>query len=390
MNSIFRFERFFAFLLLLHLILYGVSSSNAASLTWQNATAYPIPIFDEVALVGQDSFIYAFGGNNFSGTATSISFKFNSTSQEWIEIKPMPYPASSTTGCVANDGRMFIFGLTGYIQIYSPMDDIWNTTVVSGYSFEDVLMSCAVDSSTGLMYITGGQSIPTRFYCYNVSSNTVTDLYTSNYPLSGWGHGSFVADNGYLYLFGGFSSTQGIYTTNCFAYQISTGGWFTATSMLRGAAWFGYATDGSRFYAIGGSNNTGTSHLLEYTQVYDIYSNVWSLDTGIVLSGGIYAGAAVYLNGDLRLIGGLDSGYLSVQRVALLCGVYSFSGSCDDLNQCTGNDVCNSNGECVGTCLQVPGCDCSSSSTIFPPTLIFTSMTMTTSTIVWLVFFYWF
>jgi len=116
--------------------------------------------------------------------------------------------------------------------------------------------------------------------------------------------------------------------------------------MTQAAAYFGYATDGSRFYAIGGYGN---EDYLNYTQVYDISSGDWSIDDGIVYSGGIEYNAAVFLDGNLHSIGGLLSGnWLSVHRVASLCGVYTFNGPCNDENECTFNDSCQSNGQCVG------------------------------------------
>jgi len=79
------------------------------------------------------------------------------------------------TGCVANDRRFFIFGgaetsvsSPNFIQIYNATDNSWNSTTTpnmpSGASIEDFWMSCAMDISTGLMYITGGYNNPTLFY----------------------------------------------------------------------------------------------------------------------------------------------------------------------------------------------------------------------------------
>jgi len=165
----------------------------------------------------------------------------------------LSHPVYVATGCVANDGRFFIFGGGANLQIYNATDNSWNTTIPnmpSGASLDDYRMSCAVDSSTGLMYITGGYDDGTRFYSYNVSSNTITNLSTSSSPthFNLYGQGSFV-NNGKLYVFGGADSTG--FSSSTYIYDIANHSWSTGGNMTQAASQFGYATDGSRFYAIG-------------------------------------------------------------------------------------------------------------------------------------------
>jgi hypothetical protein len=293
------------------------------------------------------------------------------------------------TGCVSNDGRFFIFGglnmnssMSNHIQIYNATNNSWNTispNMTSGTSIADVWMSCALDSSSGLMYITGGQKNGTRFYSYNVSSNTITNLSTSSSPspFNKWGQGSFV-NNGKLYVFGGQDDSTSVFSSSTYIYDIADSSWSTGGNMTQAADSFGYATDGSRFYVIGGLGNEG---YLEYTQVYDISSGVWSINYGIVYSGGMYGSAAVFLDGTLHSIGGWDDIYLSVHRIASLCGVYTYcvpnqcqnatcnpttgncvytnvSGrSCNSNNQCLLNTTC-SNGECTGQSKNCFGSTC--------------------------------
>ena len=290
-----------------------VVSAASFSLTWSDDVAYPIAIGFTVALTGQDHCIYVFGGQDSAGT-TSTSYKFNATAGslrglfvcsldncaacfshlslhlEWTSINSMPAGVANAAGCVANDGRFFIFGgyennrtSPSFIQIYSAAGDSWSTTtpmIPSGASIADFHMSCAVDSNTGLMYLTGGDNKGNRFYIYNVSSNSITDLSSSSPFSSLSGHGSFVANNGKFYVFGGCC-----YSAATYIYAIATSNWSTGASMMQAAAWFGYATNGSRFYVIGGYN--GSSYL-QNTQVYDISANVWSVDNGIVFAGEIY------------------------------------------------------------------------------------------------------
>jgi hypothetical protein len=332
-------------------------------LEWKNDTSYPFAVWSQVALVGQDDCIYVFGGQNSSYDAISNSYKYNTTAgspKEWVEIESMPTAVSGATGCVANDGRFFLFGGGAILQIYNTTDNSWTNipNMPSGASIADYDMSCALDSSTGLMYITGGDNNGTRFYSYNSVSNTITNLSTSSSVSFNFrAQGSFV-NNGKLYVFGGYSDTQNsgsnsLSLSSTYIYNIANSEWSTGEDMTQAASQFGYATDGSRFYAIGGGYDGVGS--LDYTQVYDISSGIWSVNNGQVYSEGMHGNAAVFLDGSLHSIGGANVSYdyLSVHCVAKLCGVYNYNGPCDDGNQCTTNDTCT-NGTCSGTSITCP------------------------------------
>jgi len=359
-----QFNRFLPFLFLVPLLFWcsSFSFASSSSLTWKNDTSYPLEIQISVALTGQDHCIYMFGGYSSNNAPVSDSYKFNITAgspREWTEIASMPTRVNFATGCVANDRRFFIFGGgSTAIQIYNATDNSWSTTVPSmpsGASIADYYMSCAVDSSSGLMYITGGSSDGTRFYSYHVNSNTITDLSTSSppSPFNLSNQGSFV-NNDKLYVFGGLEDDKlesSLAAT--FIYDIVNSSWSTGRNMTQATGGFGYATDGSRFYAIGGYDNFGG--VIEYTQIYDISSGNWSIDNGIVYPGGIEGNAVVFLDGSLHSIGGYGDNALSIHRIATLCGVYAFSGPCDDENSCTFNDTCQSNGQCsVGSNITCP------------------------------------
>jgi len=175
-------------------------------------------------------------------------------------------------------------------------------------------------------------------------------------PFNLYNHGSFV-NNGRLYLFGGHDSTISGISPLTYIYEISTGNWSIGSNMTQAAYGFGYATDGNRFYAIGGysSSNNGDT-FIDYTQVFDISNGNWSINSGIVYSGGVSFNAATVLDDSLHSIGGSNAnGYsISAHRIASLCGVYTFSGECDDENQCTFNETCQSNGACIGRNVSCP------------------------------------
>jgi len=362
---LFHFHCFLSFPLLVQILFLDVwnsgvvsASSTSSHLTWNNDTSYPLSIWDAIAFVGQDHCIYVFGGDNSSNIQITSSYKFNTTPgtpREWTKVASMPTDVYGAAGCINNDGRFFVFGgfeasgeSPNYIQIYNAMDDSWNTMMPNmsdGISIDDHYMSCAIDDRRGLMYITGGKYDGKRFYSYNVSSNTMTDLATSSSsPLNTHGQGSFVVNNSKLYVFGGYEGSASTYI-----YDIGSNNWTSGSNMKQGAWFFGYVTDGSRFYAIGGYDLNAV--YLNYTQVYTISSEVWSIDEGIVYPRGIDGGAAVLLDGSLHSIGGYDynGDYVSVHRIATLCGVYVFSGPCDNIEQCTINGTCQSNGECIGS-----------------------------------------
>jgi len=122
----FDFQCLLPLLFLVELLFLSVSFSNATPLLeWKNDTSYPIAVWVTVALVGQDNCIYVFGGQDSSG-ALSNSYKVNTasgSSKEWIEVAPMKTPVYDSAGCVANDGRFFIFGGNANLQIYNATDN---------------------------------------------------------------------------------------------------------------------------------------------------------------------------------------------------------------------------------------------------------------------------
>jgi len=364
----FQLNEFVRFAILTQLLFTCISPSSTSSLTWETDTAYPFAVLNPIGLIGKDHYIYVFGGANSSGYIMTDSYKYNisvGSQREWIEIKPMPKGLDVATGCLGNDGRFFIFGRSDsdVIYIYNATEDSWNNSspnMPSGASINDAYMSCAVDSNSGLMYLSGGYNDGTRFYSYNASSNAITNLLdsSSKNPFNLYGQGSFVANDGKLYVFGGKINGKDYFSSLTYIYDIASKNWTNGSNMTEGAYWFGYATDGNRFYAIGGLGNGG---YIEYTQVYDIQSGIWGNDDGIVYSGGVNGNSAVFLDGSLHSIGGGNTvDCFSMHEIALLCGVYAFSGPCDDTDQCILNGTCESNGKCTGTCISFAGCECGS------------------------------
>jgi len=312
-------NRFISFLFLVQFIFL------CNSFIWESDVDYPLATGSSIAFTGKDHLIYVFGG--FNGAPVNNSYKFNAStgsSREWIPIKPMPMNVYYVTGCASNDGRFFIFGGGSIdIQIYNPTDDSWTTAtpnLPSGTSTKDYYMSCAVDSSSGLMYITGGANDGKRFYSYNVNSNTITNLANSSSPSPFYlnGQGSFVANDSKLYVFGGEDSNSDYPIATTYIYDIAKGSWSTGNDMKRGIVGFGYATDGSRLYVIGGY--VGPNIYADNTQIYDISSGVWSFDYRVVYSRGIYSNVAVFLDGNLHSIGGISSNYryLSIHQITSL------------------------------------------------------------------------
>jgi len=359
---------------------------SSSPLIWNEDTSYPLSYEYSVALTGQDDCIYVFGGMSgrpSSSVSFSPSYKFNITAgspKVWTPIASMPITVKEANGFVANDGRFFIFGEDNEFQIYNATDNTWNTTspnLPNGTTIDDIWMSCAVDSSTGLMYITGGYIDGTRFYSYNVSSNNITNLSSSSpSPFNLWAQGSFVANNNKLYVFGGCQNESYAYSASTYIYNIASRNWSIGANMTFSSCQFGYATDGNLFYEIGGESSVGYLHT---TQVYNISANIWSVNNGTVIKNGLYANTAVFVDGSLHTICGYHNGYSSLHQISSLCGVYTFSGSCNDENQCILHGTCQINGQCNGTCMSFSGCNCESSSTTTTTTTTTTSTTSITS-----------
>jgi len=328
-----------------------------ASLTWHNEISYPNPVSGSVTLTGYDHYIYVFGG--YDGVAISNSYKFNvntAISREWIYIAPMPSPVYYAAACISNDGRFFIFGgkrtnnsSSHIIQNYNATSDSWNIKIPdipSDASISDFAFSCAVDSKTGLMYLVGGYNNPSRFYSYNVSTNHITCFSPTSFQL--FAHGSFVARNGKLYVFGGqYNSEPYSCSVRTYIYDISTNEWSVGGNMLEASSWFGYATDGNRFFVIGGYNGTVS---LRITQIYNISEDLWGVDPRLFLSHGLHKNAVAILDTILYSIGGVNSVEdFPTNRIEVFDGIHLYGVQCDDGNLCTTNDILQNNSECRGT-----------------------------------------
>jgi len=326
--KIFRTTIFNAFHVLLCFVYFhyfcSVSLVNASSLRWKIDTSYPFALGDAVVLSGDDHYLYVFGGRNKS-TSFSRSFKLNLEDHSvrvWTPITPSPFAIRAASGCVSNDGRFFIFG--GYtgtpqnsIQIYNSSSDTWNLIVPelpNGSSIMDWSMSCTVDSQSGLMYLTGGYYFGNRFYSYDPDSNILLDLSNSS-PYALFGHGSFFS-NGKLYVFGGAISNRYSSSGETHVFDASSKKWSFGSHMVHPASSFGYASDGSRFYVIGGYGNE------ESTQVYHISKKVWKLDNGLVYPEGVFCNSVAYIDGSLHSVGVFTGKYLSLHLNSSLCDVY--------------------------------------------------------------------
>jgi len=326
------------------------SSSN---LSWNTDISYPIQVYNGLALTGYDNCLYVFGGISFGTFNKLNSYKFNitpGTPREWIPINPMPIPVEEATGCVANDGRFFIFGGSevnttspNSIQVYNATSNSWNLILPSlppNASISDYSMSCAINRNTGLMYLIGGYSDSSRFYSYDVNSNQIINLFPVAFNLTG--PGSFLASNGNLYVFGGSNGTRS--SNLIYIYNISSGKLSTGENLPYPPVNFGSAFDGQQIYVIGGSG-------LPYTQVYNITDNTWTIGSSSFPVDSVYGNTAAILEGSLHSIGGVNG---TTNLIASLCGVYAFRGRCDNQNQCDFNDICERNGTCIGTSICTP------------------------------------
>jgi len=201
-------------------------------------------------------------------------------------------------------------------------------------------MRCAINRNTGLMYLIGGYSDSSRFYSYDVNSNQIINLFPVAFNLTG--PGSFISNNGNLYVFGGSNNTGS--SNLIYIYNISSGKLSTGENLPYPPVNFGSAFDGQQIYVIGGSG-------LPYTQVYNITDNTWTIGSSSFPVDSVYGNTAAILEGSLHSIGGISG---TTNLIASLCGVYAFRGSCDNRNQCDFGDICERNGTCIGTSICTP------------------------------------
>ena len=192
------------------------------------------------------------------------------------------YPAAGIAGyaCALYDGKIYIFGgvvpyipggYVDYLRIYDIASNTWSSGANVPWAAEGMLV--AADPTTGLIYIGGGCQLPEAMHDEWYAYNTATDTWTQKASLPHTrGNGATFYYNGAIYTTAGGGITGTTLLDTTWRYNIASNTWATDLALLP-IKTLVCASDiiasTGRIYLFGGRTSAETIYT-NVVQVYDI------------------------------------------------------------------------------------------------------------------------
>lgn len=274
---------------------------------WQSVASMPTARADLAATTGQNGLIYAIGGQNGSGFLNTVE-AYNPSTNSWNTLPGMPLRRRDVAAVTGPDGRIYVIGGenrfddTGFSQInevdvYDPAANSWSTVASMPTPRYGI---AAVLGPDGRIYVFGGSgfgSILNTVEVYTPSTNSWATA--APMPTARSGAAAVLGPDGRIYVMGGGSFT-GVFNT-VEAYNPATNTWATVAPMPTARTLLAAAPgpDG-RIYAIGGSNSNG---ILNTVEAYNTRTNTWTAVSPLLTASNALA-AALGQNGRIYAIGG--------------------------------------------------------------------------------------
>jgi N-acetylneuraminic acid mutarotase len=253
--------------------------------TWSAVAPMPTARGLFGAATGPDGRIYAVGGaiHDFAGPYLNVVEAYDPKTNTWSTVAPMPTSRCRLAVVTGPDGRIYaIGGITGgnyatgilnTVEAYDSTTNTWSTLAPMPTAREGLAAATGPD---GRIYAIGG------YTSSNGTVNTVeaydpkTNRWQTAAPMS-TGRNQLVAAaaNGRIYAIGGLTSSNG--TGNAVeAYNPTNDAWQTVAPMSIPRA-FSAATTGldGRIYVVGGAMNDSFNES-NTAEVYDAISNTWT------------------------------------------------------------------------------------------------------------------
>ena len=242
---------------------------------WTNGAPAPGRIAD-YAFVGDSSNFYIIGGYN--GSNVSTVWKYNSISNTWTTLAPLPTSTRRATAALYN-GKIYVAGgitFTNYsdvLYIYNIANNSWST----GTNMRAARYSGAMGAYNGYLFVAGGFNSGNYYsdvQVYNIASNTWTFGTTAPNPIYEAGYATI---GQYLYIVGGHNASGSINVSK--RLDMTTGTWDTGPAWTPSRYNFGLATDGARLYAMGGQGAGATGREVNELDITNWPSSSWNTST---------------------------------------------------------------------------------------------------------------
>ncbi len=259
-----------------------------------------------------DGILHAVGGNDGSGD-TPVHESYNSTTETWSTLAPLPQWDSANAGRYGGtmgviDGKLYLVGgwrtspplPTGTLQIYDPVTDSWSlgaTIPVPPSNLSACSAGGVIDRKLYVLTACNGYSgIFKYFHVYDPDLDNWTTL-PEPPDLHGCDPAAGVID-GQLYVVGGHNGTNAVNIMD--VYNPATNTWATKASMPTARYGLTAGVIEGKLYAVGGHDGTSVVNTVE---VYDPSTDTWTTDTPMPTA---RSTASAVIDGKLYVVGGHD------------------------------------------------------------------------------------
>jgi N-acetylneuraminic acid mutarotase len=282
------------------------------SLRWMTKTPMPTGRWEFGTATGNNGKIYTIGGItliNGSSVVLDTVEEYNPASDVWTTKTSLPSPARYGLGAVEVNGEIYAIGGSGFpwsnqVNVYDPNTDTWSTKSSMLTSRANLGVARATN---GKIYAIGGYNSTIvenhGILATNEEYNPETDTWTTkaSMPTAREFVTVVASMNGKIYAIGGIGG-GGLNTSDIVEeYDPVTDMWISRTKLPQSGVDGGGAVsaDNGKIYLIGGYGNTPS--VLEYDPIHDIWAEKVSVPMPM---GRTFLGVAKGTNGKIYAIGG--------------------------------------------------------------------------------------
>jgi outer membrane protein assembly factor BamB len=285
---------------------------------WNNADQLPAPLQNQVALT-DGSYLYIAGGANSGAKAGVYSAPVGAAGSlgAWQTLPSLPKALYNHAGVLQNGYAFILGGQNGsgvYSTVYSAAQGSggklgsWTTTT----AMPQALYDHATAAANGHVYVVGG------FNASNVTQSTVYMATQTNGTLSAWtaqtplpiaeGEIAATAYNGFVYVVGGHTATNGAGESTVYAAPIGSNGalgaWTTLQPMPQARWDLGIAIAGGYLWALGGYNSSAIATATVYRAAVNSDGTIGSWAVMTPLPSGLGEFTVTYAQNYLFAAGG--------------------------------------------------------------------------------------
>jgi len=298
----------------------------AQSTSWVNLA--PMPAGRSTpAVAAVNGIVYVAGGYN--GVETATLQAYNSSTNTWTTLAPMPDPRYEGDGMGVINGQLYVPGgwtstsglgntnlPNSNLYVYDPPSNTWSTKasmpLLSGGGATGVI--------NNKLYVTTPDNGNSGYYSfldvYDPVANTWTSLPNSPVPHINPAYGVI---NGKFYLVGGLNGS-GVASGELDVYDPVANTWSTLAAMPTTVVNAASAVVNNELYVIGGGPTGGTIDGAVY--IYNPATNTWAAGPALAIP--VQNAAAAVINNTIYLMGGQTaSGQAMTTAEALTTAVNS-------------------------------------------------------------------